>query len=73
MRMVLEIDEVTHSGLNSALDDISKVLNRHFVASGNKILLQDEKDDSYDAYNGKTKHTWLIKISLEWIKIKPKN
>lgn len=69
MKLQLEIDEVNHDVLNNALADISKLMNQHFVASGNKISLTDEKDDSFDSYSGKMKHTWLIKLSVEWMKV----
>lgn len=65
----MEISEVNHNCLNSALKDFSSLLNQHFAASGNKIFLQDEKDDSYDAHKGVTKHEWLIRASVEWVKV----
>ena len=70
MKISVEIKEVNHNCLNSALADFSRVLNQHFSASPNKIMLQDAVDDSFDSHTGRQKHDWLIKVSLEWIKIK---
>lgn len=71
MKIILEIDQVSHESLNEALRDFSELMNQHFVASGNKVMLIDEKEapfGNFDAHNSKTKYTWIMNVSLEWEK-----
>jgi len=62
--------------LNKALAEFTKLLNQHFVASGNQIVLHDDKNDKYDEFDTlreRGRNHFVLTATITWRREKQKS